>query len=577
MTILKPIDWIIIALYVVFVLIIGLLFKNKAGKSLDDYFLGGRNLPWWLAGLSMVATTFAADTPLAVTEIVGKNGIAGNWLWWNFLIGGMLTTFFFARLWRRAGVLTELELIKIRYSGKEADILRGFRSVYIALIMNTIIIAWVNLALMTIIKVFFGIEGNILLLVMFGAMLVAALYSVASGLLGVAVTDAVQFFIAIGGSIILAVLVIHNSTIHDISGLKASLPAEAFNFFPKISSQNIAGVMTLSVGAFLAYGFVQWWASWYPGAEPGGGGYIAQRMLSTKNEKHSVLATLFFQFMHYAVRPWPWIIVGLAAMVLYPGLNADNFRFGYVYAMRDYLPAGLKGLMLVAFLAAYMSTISTQLNFGASLLTNDLLLLSKKANKISDKKKVFFGRIITVIIMLIALAITNVISSISDAWKFMLETGAGLGLVLILRWYWWRINAWSELTAAIAPAVFYAITKIKGIDFPVSYFITVGGTTVTWLVVTFLTKPTDREVLENFYKKVKPQGFWRPFGKDTNSKNLIYLTVAWISSILFIYSLLFATGKLILQDWIQMFYYILAGVITAIPLYFSVKKAKIFF
>ena len=577
MAILKTIDWVIIALYVVFVLIIGLLFKNKAGKSLDDYFLGGRNLPWWLAGLSMVATTFAADTPLAVTEIVGKNGIAGNWLWWNFLIGGMLTTFFFARLWRRAGVLTELELIKIRYSGKQADILRGFRAVYIALIMNTIIIAWVNLALMTIIKVFFGIEGNVLLLVMFGAMLVAALYSVASGLLGVAVTDAVQFFIAIGGSVILAVLVIHNSTIHDISGLKSALPPEAFNFFPKISSENVAGVLTLSVGAFLAYGFVQWWASWYPGAEPGGGGYIAQRMLSTKNEKHSVLATLFFQFMHYAVRPWPWIIVGLAVMVLYPGLDADHLRFGYVYAMRDYLPAGLKGLMLVAFLAAYMSTISTQLNFGASLLTNDLLLLSKKAGEISDKQKVFFGRIITVVIMLIALAITTVIDSISGAWKFMLETGAGLGLVLILRWYWWRINAWSELAAAIAPAVFYAAAKIAGIDFPDSYFITVGGTTVTWLIVTFLTKPTDRKVLENFYEKVKPQGFWRPFGKDDNSKNLIYLTVAWISSILFIYSLLFATGKLILQEWTLMFYYILAAVITGIPLYFSVKKAKIFF
>jgi len=271
---LKGLDWIIIASYIVFIVFIGLLFRKQAGKSLNDFFLGGRKLPWWLAGLSMVATTFAADTPLVVTELVGKSGISGNWLWWNFLIGGMLTTFFFARLWRRANVLTELEFISIRYSGKEAVALRGIRAAYMALIMNTLIIAWVNLALMTIIEVFFGISGGALLWIMFGAMFLAALYSTTSGLIGVAVTDAVQFFIALSGAIILAVFVISSEKIGGISGLKEQVPVQAFNFFPKIGGQSTAGVLSISIGAFLAYGLVQWWASWYPGAEPGGGGSI---------------------------------------------------------------------------------------------------------------------------------------------------------------------------------------------------------------------------------------------------------------------------------------------------------------
>jgi Na+/proline symporter len=575
---LKSLDWTIIAAYIVFILLIGLIFKKQADKSLSDFFLGGRKLPWWLAGLSMVATTFAADTPLVVTELVGKNGIAGNWLWWNFLIGGMLTTFFFARLWRRAGVLTELELLKIRYSGIKAVVLRGIRSIYIALIMNTLIIAWVNLALMTIIEVFFGIHGPILLWFMLGAMFIAALYSTASGLMGVAVTDAVQFFIAISGAIILAVLVINSSKIGGISGLKHNLPAQAFSFFPKIGKTGTAGVLSLSVGAFLAYGLVQWWASWYPGAEPGGGGYIAQRMMSTKNEKHSIFATLFFQIMHYAVRPWPWILVGLAALVLYPHLPQTQLRFGYVYAMRDFLPTGLKGLMLVSFLAAYMSTISTQLNFGSSLLTNDFLMLFKTYKNKNQKQLVNWGRLFTLAIMIIALAITSIIKTISGVWHFMIECGAGLGLVLILRWYWWRINAWSELTATLSPFFFYAISKfILHLKFPTSYFITVGGTTISWLLVTFLTKPTKKETLEKFYKKVRPQGWWKPFGtKAQNRGNTLYLLGAWISSIILIYSFLFAIGKWILADYKAFFVLLAIIFIDAFIFFFFVQKAKVF-
>ncbi len=574
---LQKLDWIIIASYILLIITIGLIFRKQAGKSLSDFFLGGRNLPWWIAGLSMVATTFAADTPLVVTELVGQSGIAGNWLWWNMLIGGMLTTFFFARLWRRAKVLTELELIKIRYSGKKAVFLRGARALYIALIMNTLIIAWVNVALMTIIEVFFGIEGNLLLIVMFAAMLVAALYSTASGLKGIAVNDAIQFFIAMTGAIILSVLVLSNDKIGGITGLKENLSDKAFSFFPQIGGKETAGVLSLSVGAFLAYGLVQWWSSWYPGAEPGGGGYIAQRMMSTKNEKHSVFATLFFQIAHYALRPWPWIIVGLAAIVLYPGLSDNELRFGYVYAMRDFLPVGLKGLMLVAFLAAYMSTISTQLNFGASILTNDFFMILKN-EKSSQKKLVWWGRLFTLIIMLISIFVTSIVETISGVWHFMIECGAGLGLVLILRWYWWRINAWSELTAMIIPFIVYAITNfVLKLEFPVSFFITVGTTTIFWIIVTFLTKPTDKKVLKNFYEKVRPQGWWKPLDNKNKIKgNTIYLAGAWISSIILIYSTLFAIGKLIFLEWKPFIIYIII-IAACFPIFiFFVKKANIF-
>ncbi len=573
---LKLLDWIIIFAYIVIIIIIGFLFKKKAGNSLSDFFLGGRNLPWWLAGLSMVATTFAADTPLVVTELVGQSGIAGNWLWWNMLIGGLLTTFFFARLWRRANVLTELEFIKIRYSGKKAVFLRGTRAIYIALIMNTLIIAWVNVALMTIIQVFFGIEGVLLLWIMFVAMLVATFYSAISGLLGIAVTDAIQFVIAMSGAIILAIIVISSEQIGGISGLKSALPETAFRFFPKIGGQETAGVLSLSVGSFLAYGLVQWWASWYPGAEPGGGGYIAQRMMSTKNEKHSVFATLFFQTAHYALRPWAWILVGLAALVLYPELADNELRYGYVYAMRDFLPVGLKGLMLVAFLAAYMSTISTQLNFGASIITNDFLMLFK--NKKSEKQLVWWGKISTFIIMIIAILVTSKIDTISGVWEFMIECGAGLGLVLILRWYWWRINAWSEFTAMIVPFVLYTISKLVfHWEYPNSFFVTVGGTTVIWILTTFLTKPTEKEHLTKFYKKVRPQGWWKPFSeKQTKDRNTLYLFGAWITSIVIVYSSLFAIGKAILAEWISFLYFMVTIILVLFLFKYFVKKAKIF-
>ncbi len=551
-------DWAIILAYIVLTIVIGLSYRKKSSKSLSDYFLSGRQMPWIVAGLSMVATTFAADTPLAVTELVGKGGVSGNWLWWNFLIGGMLTTLFFAHLWNRAGVLTEVELLDVRYSGKVAKFLRGFKALYLGLFMNGLVIAWVNLALMSIIEVFFDIHGQMLMLIMISAMLIAVVYSTLSGLWGVAVTDVVQFLIAITGSIVLAVLVINSDKIGGIKGLEAKLPQGALSFFPHIGAHSAAGTLTISLGAFLAYGLFQWWASWYPGAEPGGGGYIAQRMMSTKNERHSVYATLLFQITHYALRPWPWILVGLAALVLYPGLDPTHFRFAYVYAMRDFLPTGWKGLLLVAFLAAYMSTISTQLNFGSSVLTNDFYLLIIK-KKLSPRAQVNVARIITLVMMAVSLYFTTIINSISGVWSFVIECGAGLGLVLILRWYWWRVNAWSELTAMIVPFIVYAVGRFAwGLVFPQSYFLTIGVTTVVWLLVTFLTPPTDGKVLQNFYSRVRPGGWWKPVARDLGMEvhgPQWQLFVAWLSAIVMAYSTLFWIGALLLHQWHNLLIY----------------------
>jgi solute:Na+ symporter, SSS family len=553
---LTAIDWIIIIVYLLLSLGIGLMYKDRASKSLSDFFLGGRNLTWYVAGVSMVATTFAADTPLAVNELVAQNGIAGNWLWWNFLFGGMLTTFFFARLWRRAEILTEVEFIEFRYSGKAASFLRGFKSVYLGIFMNCIIIGWVNVALISILKVFFDIPETDLLYYAAAAMALTAVYSSISGLWGVAVTDFVQFVIAMAGCIILAIIVVSSDQIGGIDGLKEKVPSWSLEFFPRIGEDKgagIAGTLSIGIATFLAYTTVQWWASWYPGAEPGGGGYVAQRMMSCKDEKHSIYATLFFQIAHYCLRPWPWIIIGLCSIVLYPDLAYSDKKLGYVMAMKDFLPTGLKGLLLVAFLAAYMSTISTQLNWGASYIVNDFYYRFINPGA-SDKRLVGASRATTLLLMGLSLVATSMITSISGVWSFIIECGAGLGLVLILRWYWWRINAWSEITATLAPFFAYAMSKyVLHIEFPYSFFVTVGFTTLAWIVVTYLTPPTDTEKLHSFYRKVKPDGVWKPvsqsLGMSTEKNSLFNLGVCWFSSVVMTYSFLFFTGKLVFKEW----------------------------
>ena len=589
--ILETIDWIIIASFLLLSLYIGLRYKNKASSSLANFFLGGRNLPWYIAGMSMVATTFAADTPLAVTELVAKNGISSNWIWWNFLIGGMLTTFFFANLWRRANVLTELELIELRYSGKPAAILRGFKSIYLGLFMNVLIIGWVNLAMVSIIQVFFDVPASIAFWYMVVVMIIAMIYSSLSGLLGVAITDTIQFVIAMVGCIILAVIVVNSDKIGGIAALKTKLPEGSLNFLPQIGGTTGSGLSTLSIsiGAFFSFAAIQWWASWYPGAEPGGGGYIAQRMMSTKNEKDAVFATLFFQIAHYCIRPWPWILVGLCSLVLYPELT--DKKLGFVMAMKDFLPVGLKGLLFVAFLAAYMSTISTQLNWGASYLVNDLYkrFIKKSVDTISSEKEekhyVLVSKLTTVLIMIIGAFVTTQINSIAAVWEFIMECGAGLGLVLILRWYWWRINAWSEIVATLAPFVGYVIGHYFLVDLFDASFVenrgpfifTVLFTTISWLLATFLTKPSEHKTLLSFYDLVKPDGNWKPFqvGKKDNS-NLFKLFICWISSISLTYSLLFFTGKLILLEYTQSFIFLLSAIISFIILRYFLIRTNIF-
>ncbi len=571
------IDYLIILAYFIFSIGIALFYSKRAGKSTDEFFLSGRNLPWYLAGLSMVATTFAADTPLAVTELVAKNGIAGNWLWWNFAFGGLLTVFFFAKLWRRAGIMTEVEFAEIRYSGKPARFLRGFRAIYLGLFMNVIIMGWVNTAMESILVGMFGIPESQVMIYVFACMILVAFYSALSGLWGVVVTDAFQFVMAMVGTIVLAVIVVNSSQVGGIHGMQEKLPKFVFNFFPTISSVSGAGgAFALTVASFLAYVGIQWWASWYPGAEPGGGGYIAQRMMSAKDEKHSLFATLFFQIAHYGIRPWPWILVGLSTLILYPHLGPDAKRMGYIYAMNDYLPVGLKGLLVAAFFAAYMSTIATQLNWGSSYVLNDFYRRFMKPGK-DEKHYVKVSRIFTILLMITSIIVTLFIQSISGAWEFILETGAGVGLVLILRWFWWRINAWSEISALFTPFIILPFMRIYGVQFPISLYYLVAGTTIVWLTVTFLTKPTDETVLISFYKRIHPGGvLWRKISDklpDVQSDSGFFrMFVNWFFGVVLVYSILFGIGKLIFGDTTAAVLFLAAGAVSVFIIYRNLSE-----
>jgi SSS family solute:Na+ symporter len=579
-----PIDWIIIFLYFLFSLTIGIYFFKRAGKNTESYFLSGRQLPWWIAGLSMVATTFAADTPLAVTELVGQHGIAGNWLWWNMLIGGMLTVFFFAKLWRRAHILTDVEFIELRYSGRSASFLRGFKAAYLGLFMNCIIMGWVNLAMGKILVGMFPeyvTTGNVIYFIAL-SLIITAIYSSISGLWGVAITDAFQFILAMTGCIILAVIVVNSPQIGGISGLESKLPDWALRFTPQIgasaNSAGTGGILMMTVSTFLAFIGIQWWASWYPGAEPGGGGYVAQRMMSAKNEKHSLLATLFFQIAHYCIRPWPWIIVGLCALVLYPELSMADKGMGYVKAMNDYLPVGLKGLLLAAFFAAYMSTIATHLNWGTSYLINDLYKRFINKNK-DEKHYVVISRELTMVIMILSVAVTIFMTTISGVWAFVIECGAGLGLILILRWFWWRINAVSEIVATVTPFIVYGILYFGkfNVAFPETLFIIVPATTLAWLITIFITKPVEENKLLDFYRRVHPGGpGWKKISSvlpDVKSDSgYAYLFINWINGIILVYLFLFGIGDIILGDYTMGLIYILLGLAAGTVIFKNFKN-----
>ncbi len=570
---LAPLDWLLIGAYFVFSFAIALYFYRRAGRDTTEFFLTGRNMPWWLAGTSMVATTFAVDTPLLVTEIVAQDGIAGNWIWWNAAIGGMLTVFFFARLWRRSGVLTDVEFVELRYSGRAAAWLRGIKALYFGLLMNIVIIGWVALAMETVIDTLFpeltvfgqssvtvlGAEFSAALLIVGALILVVGVYSLLSGLWGVVVTDFFQFGIAMGGTIVLAVFVLDRPEIGGLSGLREQLPDATFRLLPTIGgAAEGAAVFSLSVLAFAAYAGVQWWASWYPGAEPGGGGYIAQRMMSAKDEPNALFATLWFNIAHYCLRPWPWVIVALAALVLYPGL--DEPRAGFVMVMRDVLPPGLLGLLFAAFLAAFMSTVSTQLNWGVSYLVNDFWARFVRPDA-SEAHYVRVARILTFALALVSLFVTANLGSIAEAWGLVLSASAGLGLVLILRWYWWRVNAWSELAATVSPialAVAALGLNAYGIDvpglqaaFPLNLYAVVAFTTVVWLAATFLTRPTDDTTLDRFFRRVHPGGpGWRPVARRhpdvTPDSGLGRLALDWALGVVLVYATLFGIGYVLL-------------------------------
>ncbi len=573
-------DWIVIGVYFAATIYFGLKYSQKAGESTGEFFLSGRNLPWWLAGTSMVATTFAADTPLAVTELVARNGIAGNWLWWNFVLGGMLTVFFFARLWRRAGVLTDVEFVELRYSGRSAAFLRGFRSVYLGLFMNSIIIGWVNLAMAAILQGMFGLGSGEAMLYVAAAMLLTALYSAVAGLWGVAVTDVFQFIFAMAGCIVLAIIVVGQPEVGGLGGLVEKLPDWSLRFLPAIggAADGLAAGSTLALSslAFLAYVGVQWWAAWYPGAEPGGGGYVAQRMMSAKDEKHSLLATLWFTIAHYCIRPWPWILVGLSSLILYPELGPDEKRLGYVYAMRDYLPVGLRGMLVAAFFAAYMSTISTQLNWGSSYLVNDFYRRFLSRSK-GERHYVAVSRVMTILVMAASFGVTLMMDTISGAWTFIIEAGAGLGLVLIVRWFWWRVNAWSEISAMITPILTFACVKsFTTLEFPVSLFLIVSVTTVVWVSVTLLTKPSAMETLRGFYTRVHPGGWWDPVRVSLPDVRpdggYGRLVVDWMAGVVLVYSVLFGIGKLLLGSAGEGLAYLAVGAAAAVLIYVHIMK-----
>jgi solute:Na+ symporter, SSS family len=580
----------ILLAYISMTLVIGLYFRKKGSGGMQDYFLGGRKMPWYLAGLSMVATTFAADTPLLVTELVSQNGISGNWLWWNMLIGGMLTVFFFAKLWRRANVITELEFVELRYGGKAGAFLRGFKAVYLGVFMNALIIGWVNLALVSILQVFFGLGPSEVLWYVFGAMFIAVVYSTISGLWGIAFTDVVQFIIAMTGSVALAVFVVSSEPIGGISGLKVQLQAispDFLSFFPRVSSENggTGTVLAISVLSFIAFVGVQWWASWYPGAEPGGGGYVAQRMMAAKNEKHSLLATLLFQVAHYAIRPWPWILVGLSTIVLYPELPVAEKKNGYVMAIIDFMPHTWSVIMLTALLAAYMSTISTQLNWGSSFLVNDLYKrFLKKDNTFpteqhANKHYVWAGKLATIMIMFLSLLTTMVFDTIQSVWEFLIACGAGLGLVLILRWIWWRINAWSEIVATVVPiAVLLILNKYSDMEFPQTLFVLVGVTTFCWLLATFVTRPVNDSYLKYFYNQVRPYGWWGKVAGNDNTgvgrQFYLWLIMCWLSSIILVYSVLFSMGYLLFQEYASFVKWAGLMVVSGVVLYYAYRKTE---
>ena len=512
---LSALDWWVLALYGVTILSVGLVFARRAGRGTEEYFLAGRSMPWWLIGTSMVATTFSADTPNLVTDLVRTGGVSQNWVWWAFVITGMCTVFFYAKLWRRSGVLTDIGFYELRYSGRSAAFLRGFRAVYLGVFFNVMIMATVTLAAIKIGGVLLGVGPYTVVLV---AGTATVLYSATSGLWGVLVTDLLLFSVSMIGSIAAAIYALRLPEVGGLSGLMAHANVtDKLSFLPDFSDP------TTAAAVFIVPIAVQWWSTWYPGAEPGGGGYVAQRMLAAKDEKNAMQATLWFSVAHYAIRPWPWILVGLASLIVYPTLsdltaafpNVDPSIIGndLAYpAMLVFLPAGLLGLVVASLAAAYMSTISTHLNWGASYVVDDVYRRFVAPDR-EERDYVKVARVSTVALIVLSSFVGLQLETAMQAFQILLQIGAGTGLVFLLRWFWWRINTWSEISAMVISflvAVYFGFlhTPLGFTKWDPSAELVVGVavTTVGWLVVTFLTPPVDTETLQDFHTRIQPLG-----------------------------------------------------------------------
>jgi solute:Na+ symporter, SSS family len=611
---LSGIDFSIIIAFFIISLIIGLLVTKKAGKNASSFFLGGRNMPWWLLGVSMVATTFSTDTPNLVANIVRQNGVAGNWAWWAFLLTGMTTVFIYAKLWRRTGALTDVEFYEIRYSGKSAAFLRGFRALYLGVFFNVVIMASVTLAAIKIGSVMFGFTP---LQTVSIAAVVTTIYSILGGLTGVLITDFFQFFIAMAGSVAAACYALKMPEVNGMSGLLSNPNITSkLDLIPNFATTDYKTLLLI----FIIPIAVQWWATWYPGAEPGGGGYIAQRMLSAKDEKGAVKSTLFFIVAHYALRPWPWIIVALASIAVFPSLNSLQAAFphvsqsvigndlAYPAMLVKCLPTGLLGLVVASLIAAYMSTMSTSLNWGSSYIVNDFYKRFVNPNA-TGKQEVLIGRISTAILMLLACILAIFLSTAKEAFDLMLQIGAGTGLIFILRWFWWRINAFTELSAMIfsfiVALIFFVYDKVLlasdagqtliakgyssydaiilsgGFEQWQKLLIGVLATTIFWVIITYITPTTDDKTLQKFYETIHPSKYgWRPVVKKAKQQGIILrettkkdsnlpmgILCSFIGCIA-VYSALFATG-----NWIYG-YYIYATFLTIIAVIGFLLLAK---
>ncbi len=564
---LSILDGLVLIVYLVGMLWLGVWFRRRSTGSTEEYFASGHRAAWWLAGTSMVATTFAADTPLWVNGTVYTQGIAGNWLWWSFLPSGLMTVFLFARLWRRSGLLTDVAFAELRYTGRPAAFLRGFRALYLGLLMNCLILGWVTKAMSGILAVALGVsQGQGLALCIFFLIPFTGVYVSLGGLWGVLWTDLVQFVLmmavivgvawaavdAAGGmSALLAQL-------QQMRALQGSAAGDVVAFFPDFShGLTVEMLWTLPALTFLMHIAVQWWAAWYPGAEPGGGGYIAQRIFATRNERHGLLSVLWFNMAHYALRPWPWILTGLATVVLYPGLTRTEAEVAYMRVAMDHLPAAARGLLLAGFVAAFCSTVSTHLNWGSSYLVSDFYrrFLRREA---SEAHYVRVSQFVTVLLVMVTGGVAAKLASVGAGWQFVLEIGAGTGVVYLLRWYWWRINAWSEIVAMVTALVVALLLKFVSpfhdtgaLLFAKNVLATVAVTTVAWLAATLWTRPEPPQVLLRFYRRVRPDvRGWRPIAALASdvppTRDLGHNLLAWLLGTGMVYAILFGVGKLCL-------------------------------